>query len=1031
MHSNTFPRVRDGALRCATSTADEQSSVLVGSAEWYDRLDQIASFGFEDQSGRSFTARREQREQQWYWYAYRKCGKKLRKVYLGKTAQLEPARLQQAARELANLLPEAEPDPASDSHTQSSAGSRSAGQAADTSLRFTKLRMPALPGNLLQRPRLTQHLRRSLEQHPPQTLLTVITAPAGYGKSTLLSEWLNQIADRSHSDQRSTISKLQSPKVAWLSLDPEDNDPQQFWRSIIAALRSSAPALGQRALPLLRERQPARVGHAVTALLNDLQLVQHSLVLVLDDYHIIDTPTIHDSFADFLAHCPACLHVVISSRTLPPLPFGRLRLRCDVAELQAADLRLTDEEGFALLSRDPRLAEQPSAIAQVLRKTEGWIVGVHLFLLALQHHGDLDTALAELDGNHQYLTEYVVEQVLRQQSPAMQTVLLHTAILEDFNGSLCEAVTGLPNGQQMVQRIEQANLFLSAVDQRPGWYRYYHLFAQALRHMLDQVYPNQVPALHRRAASWYLERHAIGDALRHLFAGGAFFEAAQLLEQYGMRMLQGGHVAALLRGLQELPHEVLREHEALLVLKARTLMLAGELNALEAYLEQLETSSAAESVVQEVVQIRSMLSTSAATTSSPPVGEHTLWESLDAFTRSMHSWSQLDTEASYAAAAHALEVGQASGLRSVSLLAASTLAWIHIVRGELRAALRLAHDALALDHTTEAAVLAGACQPNPATGPLFLALGVIYYERNRLELAHQCLEQALALTGQLGRQDYLFAAHALLARALGAGKQQQAAYVLLQAGLSRARTGRMSFWPEADMFAYQAWIWLHTGELAQAAQWAQIADVRLDDRQIAQRRTEYWVYAEVLLAQGQYAQAASLLGQLVQSATQVGTQTEPLLKLLVAYASALFAQGQGEAALQVLALALDRGQAEGYIRPFLDIAPQHTRALLVYAYQKTRMQPHIEAYLHQLLSASDHGPFSVGLPTEATPLLLSRREREILRLVEGGLSNPEIAHKLVIEVNTVKSHLHHIYQRLGVRTRYQAVMQAKTLQLLV
>jgi len=1048
MQYSEIPRVRDGALRFAPSAADEQTSVLVGSAQWYDLLEQIASFGFEDHSGRSFTARREQRDQQWYWYAYRKHGKQLRKVYLGKTDQLEPARLQAAARGLADLPRVAQPNSSTDPHTRRPAGPASAEQVTDAFLRSTKLRIPATPTNLLQRPRLTQLLTHPLQDapaavsprhHRTQPLLTVITAPAGYGKSTLLSEWLSTKDEgRTMKDERGARSAHRSSfilhpfDVAWLSLDPEDNDIQQFWRYLVAALQTSVPELGRQALLLLQSPQPPAIDAALAALLDDLQHMSRAVVLVLDDYHVIDTPAIHDSLAAFLTHCPVLLHVVISSRTRPPLPFGRLRLSSDVTELQAADLRLTDEEGLALLSRDPRLAGNEQAIAMVLSKTECWMAGVNLFALALQHHGDLEAVLAEFDGNHRYLSEYFFESVWRQQSPAIQTFLLHTAILDNLTGSLCEAVTGLPNGQQMLAQIEQANLFLIALDQRPGWYRYHHLFAQALQRMPEQMHPEEVPSLHRRAARWYLEQQAIGDALRHLIAGQCWIEAAEVLEQEALPMLQGGDVARLLHWLRQLPQEVLHERPALLVIKARALMLAGELNALEAWLEHLESSSASESILKEVATIRAILSASAAGGVSAPVRENTVWESLDAFTLSMQYWSQDDTQESYAAAARAVQAGQASGLRSVSLLAAGTMAALHIIRGELRTALRVAHEALALDHTTEAAVLAGAHQPNPAAGPTCTALGVIYYERNRLDLAQQCLEKALELAVQLGREDYLFAAHAFLARTLVARGQRQETHALIQAGVNRAREGRIAFWPEADLLAYQAWIWLHCGDLALAAQWAQTADMRMDDPQIAQRKIEYWVYGEVLLAQGQYEQAASILGRLVQSATRMETRTEPLLKLLVAYASALFAQGQSKAALPVLERALGLGQEEGYIRPFLDSAPRHTRALLEYAHQKTRAEAHIETYVQQLLAESESAPLSTVVPAGGTApaVTLSRREREILQLVEGGLSNPEIAHKLVIEANTVKSHLHRIYQRLSATTRYQAVKHAKTLQML-
>jgi LuxR family maltose regulon positive regulatory protein len=996
-------------------------------------LEQIDSFGFEDHSGRSFTARRERRDQQWYWYAYRKRGNKLRKIYLGKADQLEPARLEAAARDLVNLPRETQP--------RSSTDPLSIAHVANGFLRSTKLRIPPPPANLLPRPRLTQLLRRPLQDGPAavspghsriHTLLTVITAPAGYGKTTLLSEWLATTTEgrglrtESKASELSPQSSALATRVAWLSLDPDDNDIQHFWRYVVAALQISVPELGHQALMLLQEPQPSAIDDAVTALLDDLQHTPRAVVLVLDDYHLIDTPAIHDSLAAFLTHCPPHLHVAISSRTRPPLPFGRLRLESDVTELQAADLRLTDEEGLALLSRDPRLAGNEQAMATVLRKTEGWIAGVNLFTLALQREGDLETMLAEFDGNHQYLTEYFLESVWRQQSPAVQGFLLHTAILDNLSGSLCEAVTGLFNGSQMLAQIEQANLFLIPLDRRPGWYRYHPLFSQALRGMPEQAHPEEVSALHRRAAAWYLQQPSIGDALRHLLAGQCWNEAAQVLEQEALPMLQGGDIARLLRALGQLPQEVVHEHPALLLVKARALMLTGELNALEAWLEHLESGNTSETVVAEVARIRAIVGASAS------VPKNAVWESLDAFTLSMHSWSHDDTEESYAAAARALQVGQASGLRSASLLAAGTMAALHISRGELRAALRVAHEGLALDHTTEAAVLAGSYQPNPAAGPLFMALGVIYYERNRLDLAQQCLEKALELAVQLGREDYLFAAHAVLARTLGARAQWQQARSLIEEGVSRARAGRTAFWPHADLLAYQAWIWLHCGESALAAQWVQAADVRMDDPQIAHRRIEYWVYGEVLLAQGQYEQAASILGLLVQSATHTGTRTEPLIKLLVAYASALFAQGQSKAALPVLERALSLGQLEGYIRPFLDSAPRHTRTLLEYYRQKTRAEAQIETYVQQVLAESESAPLRTVVTASSTPsaMTLSRREREILRLVEGGLSNPEIAHKLVIEANTVKSHLHRIYQRLSVSTRHQAVMHAKTFQML-
>ena len=319
MHYRDLPRVRDGALQFTPSAADEQTSVLVGSAEWYHMLEQLDSFGFADQSGRSFTARRERRDQQWYWYAYRKRGKQLRKIYLGKTDQLEADRLQAAARDLADLPCEAQSISSTAPHPRPAAGPLSAEQVTDVFLRSTKLHIPTTPANLLPRPRLTQQLRRPLQDAPAgmspnqrhsQSLLTVISAPAGYGKTTLLAEWLAtmrlEARDLSLEDGKQASSlKPQAPKIAWLSLDPDDNDIKQFWRYVVAALQTSVPEVGRQALLLLQEPQPLAIDDTVAALLDDLQHTPRAVVLVLDDYHVIDTSAIHDSLAALLTHCPA------------------------------------------------------------------------------------------------------------------------------------------------------------------------------------------------------------------------------------------------------------------------------------------------------------------------------------------------------------------------------------------------------------------------------------------------------------------------------------------------------------------------------------------------------------------------------------------------------------------------------------------------------------------------------------------------------------------------------------------------------
>ncbi len=442
-----------------------------------------------------------------------------------------------------------------------------------TPLLETKLYLPRPRGGLVARPRLSQRLDRGAASK-----LMLVSAPAGFGKTTLLAEWL-ATGPAAPTDERA---------VAWLSLDEGDNNTGTFWTYFIAALRTVAPGIGAGALTLLQESQPPPIQTVLTTLLNDLGTIGSDLVLVLDDYHVVDARDVQDAMAFLLDHLPPHLHLVIASRADPALPLARLRARGELVETRAADLRFTPEEAAAYLNGMMGLQLTAPDVTALEERTEGWIAALQLAALSMQGRDDVAGFIAGFTGDDRYIVDYLAEEVLQRQPGQVRDFLLHTSLLGRLNGPLCDAVTGQGGGRAMLEALDRGNLFLVALDDRRQWYRYHHLFADVLRARLAEESPALVDVLHRRASDWFAQNDARSEAIRHAVDGHHFARAAELVELAIPGLLRDRQEAILRGWLELLPEEVLRVRPVLSNGYVGALLATGTIDGVERHLRYAE-----------------------------------------------------------------------------------------------------------------------------------------------------------------------------------------------------------------------------------------------------------------------------------------------------------------------------------------------------------------------------------------------------------------------------------------------------------
>jgi LuxR family maltose regulon positive regulatory protein len=897
----------------------------------------------------------------------------------------------------------------------------------------TKLHAPRHRVGSIGRPRLLERL-----QLAAQSRLTLVSAPAGFGKTTLLTQWL---ADLSNPGAGVV------PSVAWVSLDGRDNDPVTFWTYVITALQGAAgDTVGSVTLGLLT--QPFAI--ALTPLLNDLQALPRDAFLVFDDYHVIESSEIHDAVAHLLDNLPAQIHVVLASRSDPPLALPRLRARGELVEVRVADLRFTSGEAAAYLAGPMGLTLTSRDIATLTERTEGWAAALQLAGLSLQNRDDPSTVVTQFAGNDRFIVDYLTDEVLARQDDDVRDFLLTTSILERLNGSLCDAVTGGSGGRARLVELERANLFLVPLDDHRQWYRYHHLFAEVLRAHLRELRPDLMADLHLRAASWFESNGDAADAVRHALAAPNLARAAELMELAIPMVARERREAEFGRWVSALPAEMVQIRPVLAVAFIGSLAQASQFDSVDERLTAIETSlrppggpwptqPPAGLVVADEVGFRAVPATielyRAALSLSRGELAFTAAHAREALSLApaegglvraaagalggLASWTVGDLPAAHAAYAESIK-----GLTSVGYLAdvvgcSITVGDIERTNGRLSQSLHTYRQALSLATNTPDGV------PLRGAADMHVGIAGVLLERGDLKGAAESLASSDRLGATNGLPQHPYRSRVVAARLREAGGDLDGALELLDEA-ERVYNGDYS--PDvAPVPAVRARLHLRRGELAQAGQWAN--DRRLSITDLSYLcEYEHITFARLLLARWHAQQdpaalqeATDLLQRLLAAAEE-GGRSGTVIELLVLLALAQQVQAQNPAALASLTRAMELAESEGFVRLFVDEGP----AMMTLLKNLIRQAP-ASPYARRLVSAA-------GLPV--VPLQsrlvepLSSREIDVLRLLATDLDGPEIARQLHISLNTLRTHSRTIFRKLQVNNRRAAVRCAAELDLL-
>src|SRR5713101_5018498 len=925
-----------------------------------------------------------------------------------------------------------------------------------TPILATKLYIPPLRPKVVSRPRLLERLNEGLHRK-----LTLIAAPAGFGKTTLVSAWVAG-CDR---------------QVAWLSLEEGENDPTLFLTYLVAALQTIAPTIGEGVWGVLQSPQPPPTEAILTALLNEITTLPGHFVLVLDDYHVIDAQAVDMAFTYLVEHLPPQMHLVIATREDPQLPLARLRARSHLTELRAADLRFTASEASAFLSQVMGLSLSAEDIAALEDHTEGWIAGLQLAALSMQGHQDVSGFIRAFAGDHRYIVDYLVAEVLQRQPAPVRSFLLQTSILDRLNGPLCDAVTGQEEGNARLEALERGNFFVVPLDDKRHWYRYHHLFAEVLSAHLMAEQPDQVATLHRRASAWYEQHGSVADAIRHALAAEDFGRAADLVELAVPAMRRNRQEATVLGWLKALPDELVRARPVLSVHYAGTLLLNGELEGVLARLRdaeqwldtktdmgELALASSAEMVVVDEEEFRGLPGSIAIYRAAialalgdvadtmkyarrvldlVPEDDHLRRGSAAGFL-GLAYWTRGDLEAAHRSYAECMARVQRAGHISDAIGCSIALADIRISQGRLREAMSTYERGLQLATEQSALLLRGAAD-------MHVGMSELHLERDDLDAATQHLLRSKELGELAGLRQNRYRWRVAMARIRKAEGDLAGALDLLQ---EAERLYVSDFFPYVHPVAASvSRVWVAQGRVGEAFDWARELGLSVSDDLSYLREFEHITLARVLLARSKsdrtehsMLEAMELLERLLQAAEE-GERTGSIIEILMLQALAHQMQGDISAALVPLERALMLAEPEGYVRIFVDEGPPMA-VLLAKLHEHSQKRPRAAlmnvplAYIERLLALlrgervqEGISPAATSSSTALTPaqsLLnpLTERELEVLRLIAAGLSNRDIAARLVLALSTVKSYVNTIYSKLQVESRTQAVARARALHLL-
>jgi LuxR family transcriptional regulator, maltose regulon positive regulatory protein len=904
----------------------------------------------------------------------------------------------------------------------------------------TKLYIPLLRTKVVQRPHLIKRLNEGLEQK-----LTLISASAGFGKTTLVSEW---------------VTGCGRP-VAWLSLDKGDDDSSRFLTHLVAAIQTVAENIGGGAVSALNSPQPTSTESILTILLNEISALPYKFVLVLDDYQVINAKEIDDALGFLLEHLPPQVHLVIATRENPQFPLGKLRVRGLLTELRATDLRFTPEEAAMFFNQVMGLCLSAEDITLLEARTEGWIAGLQLAALSMQGREDIQAFIPAFAGDNRYIVDYLVEEVLQRQPNHVRSFLLQTSILDRLHGSLCDAVTGQQDGNSRLQSLERGNFFVVPLDDKRQWYRYHHLFAEVLSVHLREDQPDQVAELHRRASMWYEQYGLTADAIHHALAAKDYARVADLVELAWFPMSRSRQEAKVLGWLKAIPDEIVRYRPVLCVEYAWASLACNELDAVmdrlldaERWLEMMaHKHDLPEDALDKMIVVDEMAfrrlpgliavyrSGHAQVQGDVPAAMKYAQQVLDLVPEDDHlprgaatallglaSWTSGDLETAHRMFSDGLASVLQSGNITDTIGGAVALASIRIAQGRLRQAMHTYEQGLQLATEHGEPELRG-------TADMYVGMSELCREHNDLHLATQHLLRSKELGEHTELPQNPSRWHVTMARILEAQGNLEGALDLLY---EAERLYVSDFFPNVrPVAALKTRVWIAQGKLFEALDWIREQGLSAQDELSYLREFDHITLAKVLLAQYKsertersILEAMELLERLLQSAEE-GKRTGSVIEILIVQALAHHLKGNIPAALVPLERALTLAEPEGYVRIFVDEG-NPMMILLKAALKQGIVSKYVLYLLTALGKAEDIKPTKQvvnGTLNKKQCEPLSERERNVLRLLRTDLSGPDIARELMVSLNTLRTHTKNIYGKLGVNNRRAAVRCSEELDM--
>ena len=880
----------------------------------------------------------------------------------------------------------------------------------------TKLNIPPLRENRVLRPRLIDRLNAGLGRK-----MSLISSPAGFGKTTLMSEFAAG-CDR---------------PVAWISLDEDDNDSTRFTAYLIAALRTVKQGFGESVYTMLQAPKPERIESLLTVLINEIASEFPPFVLVLDDYHLITLPAIHEQLTYIIEHQPSMMHTMIATRADPSLLLSRLRARAQLTEIRESDLRFTDTEAAEFLNRVMALNLGDEELAAMERRTEGWAAGLQLAGLSLQEHANKAGFVKTFAGSNRYILDYLGQEVLDNQDEKNRTFLLQTAILERLSAPLCASITGFPDSREILESLERNHLFILPLDPERMWYRYHRLFKDFLLKSLQQFQPNQIAILHNKASRWFEAEGLLDEAIEHALSAGDNHRAMDMIEATAQSRLMRSEAGSIIRWIGKLPQEEVETRPSLCLTQAWALMLkGGPIDKVESNLNFVENQEVDDQLLGSAAALRAFL---ASTKGDAEISlelsvralqllpdDNLFMRSLVADNLGMVYLIRGDFDSSIEAFTQAAKISRQAGNVMIAVGALCNMAGLWMLQGQLKRAWSANLEGLNLATDKRGRRL-------PVAGKALLGLGEIAREWNQLESSEGYLKEGIELFRLFGELGSVLS-YVTLARIKEVQGDLDGAQDIVDLARQLAVQYDASTMDDELVEAYQAQLWIVQGKFEQVLRW--VEDKQLEKivaQKIGESRFDpMWeihsqTLARVYISQGRYDDALRVIEPMLNIA-KASQRMRSVLKMLSVQAVIVKSMGDTQTALQILEQALILGKEESFVRTFLDEGEPMVQ--LLYEAAANGIVPE---YTGQLLAAyTSPETSSESLKSEYKDQIemvepLSEREVEVLELIAEGFSNQEIATRLHISLSTVKGHTSNIYGKLAVNKRTQAVARAKEL----